>query len=65
MAEAGEVGTRMLPLWVQWFFVIGGITLIVVVFAALWSRLGKIQKRIGRLEGRFDNIAPQKEAPAP
>ena len=46
------VGTtnRMLPLWVQWLFAAGGITLILAVFLALWTKLVKIQKQIARLE---------------
>ena len=41
----------MLPFWVQWLFAAGGITLIVAVFLALWTKLVKIEKRIVRLEG--------------
>lgn len=40
----------MLPFWVQWLFAAGGITLIVAVFLALWTKLVKIEKRIVRME---------------
>ena len=65
MTEVGEAGTRMLPLWVQWSLAIGGLSLIVAVFAAVRRRLGMIEERLGRLESRLDDIAPQREAPAP
>ena len=54
----------MLPLWVQWLFAIGGIGLIVIVFIALWSRLGKIEKRIGHLEVRQGESPPEEETPS-
>ena len=41
----------MLPLWFQWLFACGAMVLLVAVFLALWTKLTKIEKRIGRLEG--------------
>ena len=64
MPVDGGGDIRMLPLWVQWLFAIGGIGLIVVVFIALWSRLGKIEKRIGHLEVRQDESPPEEETPS-
>ena len=46
MPVDGGGDVQMIPLWVQWLFGIGGAGLIVVVFVALWSRLGKIEKLI-------------------
>lgn len=46
------VGTpnRLLPFWLQWLFAAGGITPIVAVFLALWTKLVQIEKRMIRLE---------------
>ena len=65
MPGDGGGSTQMLPLWVQWLFAIGGIGLIVAVFLALWSRLGKIEKRIGRLEERSKKFATEGEQEDP
>ena len=66
MTDAVGGSTEMLPLWVQWLFAIGFFGLIVAVFVALWSRLGKIEKRIGGLEGQLNKSATEeKEVPSP
>ena len=64
MPVDGGGDVQMIPLWVQWLFGIGGAGLIVVVFVALWSRLGKIEKRIGLLEVRRQEIPPEEETPS-
>ena len=51
MQDPGGPTMQMLPLWFQWLFAIGGIALILAVFVALWTKLTRIEKRIGRLEG--------------
>ena len=62
MPETGGDSTQMLPLWVQWLFAIGGLTFIVAAFVAIWSRLGHIEKRIGRLEAGGDPLAVEKDS---
>ena len=65
MEEAGGQATRMLPLWVQWLFAGGGLVLLVAVFLALWVRLGKMDKRLARIESRLDNPAGTEQEPPP
>ena len=56
----------MLPLWVQWLFAGGFFVLIAAAFGAIWSRLGKIEKRIGGLEGQLNKSATEeKDTPSP
>ena len=40
----------MLPYWVQWLFASGAIAFLVAIFATIWIKLARIEKRIGRLE---------------
>ena len=61
----GDGDVRMIPLWGQWLFAIGGFGLIIAVFLALWGRLGKIEKRIGHLEARRQESPPDEETPSP
>ena len=51
MQDPVGTSTRMLPFWVQWLFAAGGITLLVVAFAAIWTKLARIEKRIIRSDG--------------
>ncbi len=65
MPVEGDGAVQMIPLWVQWLFAIGGFGLLVVIFVALWSRLGKIEKRIGHLEVRRDEFPLEEELEGP
>lgn len=52
MQDADGTSGRMLPFWVQWLFAAVGITLLVVAFAAIWTKLVRIEKRFVRFENQ-------------
>ena len=64
MQEAGGPSMQMLPLWFQWLFAGGSIALIVAGFVAFWTKVAKIEKRIGRLQGRSTELSPEEETPS-